>query len=266
MLNTRAVSSVGFALALPVLLAGSTGCDIATAQFRESATEQWQRNYDLQPGGRVEIRNVNGRIRVRSSEGNRVEVSAEKIAKGSSDSGAREALAQIELVETVAPDSVRIETRVPRLGGLFGSSAEVRYEVRVPRHSVVHFTTVNGGIELDGIEGRIDADTTNGGITGRQLAGSISASTTNGGVDLEMTTLADGGATLKCVNGGLKLRLPADAKATISASITNGGIDTNGLPLETSESSRRRLEGRLNGGGAPVRLSGTNGGISVRAR
>ena len=62
------------------------------------------------------------------------------------------------------------------------------------------------------------------------------------------------GVKLGCTNGGIKLRLPRDAKATISASITNGGISTSGLQIETSgEKSRRRLDGRLNGGGAQHR-------------
>jgi DUF4097 and DUF4098 domain-containing protein YvlB len=110
------------------------------------------------------------------------------------------------------------------------------------------------------------AQTTNGGVTARDVSGSIDASTTNGGIDIDMAELGERGATLECTNGGLKLRLPADAKATISASVTNGGIDTSGLSLETQESTRRRLEARLNGGGAPVRIEGTNGGIRIAAR
>jgi hypothetical protein len=58
----------------------------------------------------------------------------------------------------------------------------------------------------------------------------------------------------------------SSSKASISASITNGGIDATGLTLETTEKTRRRLEGRLNGGGAPIRIEGTNGGIRIAAR
>ena len=72
---------------------------------------------------------------------------------------------------------------------------------------------------------------------------------------------------LECTNGGIKLRLPRDAKATISASITNGGISTSDLPIETSgEHNRRRLDGRLNGGGARIEIEGTNGGITLSGR
>ncbi len=72
---------------------------------------------------------------------------------------------------------------------------------------------------------------------------------------------------LECTNGGIKLRLPPDAKATITASVTNGGIGVTEIPgLETTESTRRRLEARLNGGGPSIRLSGTNGGIQISPR
>jgi hypothetical protein len=71
---------------------------------------------------------------------------------------------------------------------------------------------------------------------------------------------------MSCTNGGLVLHLPADAKASIDASITNGGIDTGGLTLSTTESSRRRLVGTLNGGGPRISIEGTNGGISLVKR
>jgi DUF4097 and DUF4098 domain-containing protein YvlB len=78
--------------------------------------------------------------------------------------------------------------------------------------------------------------------------------------------VASGGVKLECVNGGIKLRLPSEAAATISASVANGGIDADGLKLETTESSRRRHEARLNGGGPMIKIEGTNGGIKLAAR
>jgi hypothetical protein len=77
----------------------------------------------------------------------------------------------------------------------------------------------------------------------------------------------EGGVKLACTNGGIKLSLPADARASVSARITNGGIVTDGLAFETrGSSSRRRLDGDLNGGGPRISLEGTNGGIRIRSR
>lgn len=254
-------------LCLPVLLVAISACDIVTADFKSQETAEWRKSYELQPGGRVEVSNVNGKIDVQPSTGNAVEIVATKIAKGGSPEAARQALDRVQILESSSPSAIRIETKVPRGGGFFNmGGVEVRYAIKVPGSAEVKFTTVNGGIELLGLSGRVNAETTNGGIRAREVGGPIEASTTNGGVDVELTNVAEPGVKLGCTNGGIKLRLPSDSKATISASVTNGGIDADGLSLEKTESSRRRLEARLNGGGPAVRIEGTNGGIHIASR
>jgi hypothetical protein len=253
-------------LPLLVLSAAGAGCDIAMADFKQKETAEWRRTYELQPGGRVEISNVNGKIDVEPSTGNTVQVVAEKTARAASSEAAKEALDRIEIVETASPSAIRIETKTQRgPGGLMNhTNQQVHYIVKVPVGAEVKFRTVNGGIELTGLKGRINAETTNGGIKAREVSGYIDASTTNGGVEVELTELSESGVKLGCTNGGIELRLPATAKATISARVTNGGIDTNGLEIETTgEKSRRRLDGRMNGGGAHVDIEGTNGGIRI---
>jgi hypothetical protein len=252
---------------LPLVLIAASGCDIVTADLKARETAEWRKSYQLSPGGRVEVRNVNGRIEVQPSEGNTVEIVALKSARAGSPEAAKEALGRIEIVDSSSGNLIKVETRLPRGGGMFNmGSSEVRYTVKVPAAAEVEFATVNGGVEVTGLTGRIKTETTNGGIVGRQIGGPIEASTTNGGVEVEVTRVADNGVRLGCTNGGIKLRLPSDAKANISASVTNGGISADGLPIEVTESSRRRLEGRLNGGGPEVRLEGTNGGISIVSR
>jgi len=259
-------------LVFPVLVvasAAAAGCDIAMADLRQKETVEWRKNYDLQPGGQLEISNVNGKIEVQPGTGNSVEVVAEKSARAGSVEAAREAIGRIEIQEKVSPTNVRIETKTQRgSGGFFGGwNQEVRYMVKVPPSLEVRLTTVNGGIEISGLKGRVVAEATNGGVKAHDISGAIDASTTNGGVEVDLADVADSGVKLGCTNGGIRLRLPASAKATISARITNGGIATEGISVETSgEASRRRLEGRLNGGGPRIELEGTNGGIRIGAR
>jgi hypothetical protein len=252
---------------LPFLLAVLSGCDIVTADLNSQESAEWRKSYELQPGGHVEIANVNGRIDVEPSAGNTVDVVAVKTARAGSAEAAKQALETIEILESSSPSIVKIETKLPRTGGMFNRGGyEVRYTVKVPVSADVQFTTVNGGIEVVGLAGRTRLETTNGGIQAREIAGAIDASTTNGGVDVELTNVTEPGVKLGCTNGGIKLRLPADAKATISASVANGGIEASGLTLDTTESSRRRLEASLNGGGPPIKIEGTNGGIRIGAR
>ncbi len=252
---------------LPVLLVAVSGCDIVTADLKARETSEWRKSYQLSPGGRVEIRNVNGRIDVQPSAGNAVEIVAVKSARAGTPEAAKEALARIEILDSSTADLIKIETKLPRSGQFLHMGAtEVSYTVKIPAAADVDFSTVNGGIELSGLTGRIKTETTNGGIVGRDIGGPIDATTTNGGVEVEVTRIAEQGVRLGCTNGGIQLRLPRDAKATITASVTNGGISAEGLSLEKTESSRRRLEARLNGGGPPIRLEGTNGGIRLDGR
>jgi hypothetical protein len=252
-----------------VASAAATGCDLAMAHYNQKETAEWRRTYDLQPGGRLEIRNINGKIDVEPSTGNAVEIVAEKSARAASSEAAKEALGRIEIQESASPSDVRIETKVQRnAGGLFSRSEQlVHYIVKVPALLEVRFSTVNGGIELTGLKGRITAEATNGGIKAHDVSGAIDASTTNGGVQVDLARVAESGVKLGCTNGGIELKLPADARATISARVTNGGINTDGVKIETvGESSRRRLDARMNGGGPSINLEGTNGGIRIASR
>jgi DUF4097 and DUF4098 domain-containing protein YvlB len=257
------------AVAIALLAFASTACDIVTADLRSEESTNWQKSYPLDASGRLEISNVNGRIRVEPSSGNTVDVTATKKARGATPEQAKAALERATIVETVSAGSVKLETKIARMTGIVmnGGNLQVEYVVKVPPGAEVRLVTVNGGIEIAGLKGRVYAETTNGGVEARSLTGELHASTTNGGLDIDMAAVPEGGVKLECTNGGIKVRLPRDARATISASITNGGISSGDLPIDVSgESNRRRLEGRMNGGGPRVRIEGTNGGITLTAR
>jgi hypothetical protein len=243
----------------------ASGCELAMA--REQATAEWTKSYPLAAGGRLEIDNVNGRINVEAWDGATVDVRAERLGKGSTQDEAKRMLDRIEIAEQVSGGAIRIQTKVARASSWLGGGTEVRYFVKVPAGAEIDVETVNGGIEVTGLRGRVTAETTNGGVTARRIAGPINASTTNGGVDVDVDAVTEPGIDLECTNGGIRLRLPRDAKATLAASITNGGIDADNLNIELAgQTTRRRLEGRLNGGGPRIALDGTNGGIQIAAK
>jgi hypothetical protein len=254
---------------LPLLFVASAGCDIAMAEFREQEVAEWRKTYELQPGGRVEISNVNGKIEVMPGSGNTVEIVAKKIGKAASKEAAKQALDRIQITDSSAGSVIKVETQMDRSGGgMFDhSSRQVEYAVRVPPYAELQVSTVNGGVEITSLAGRINAEATNGGIKARDISGAIEATTTNGGVEVDLSKVAEGGVKLECTNGGIRLRLPSDARASISARISNGGIKTDGINLQTrGENSSRRVDGDLNGGGPRIALEGTNGGIIISTR
>ena len=252
-----------FVLPLAVTLAG---CDVSLGNLSARATEEWTHTYPLTAGGEVRIVNTNGRIDIEGVDGATLEVRAERIAKGATDSAARELLPRIVIREDVKPDRVTLETE--RMSGIMiGAGFEVRYHVRAPKNTLVNVTNTNGQVVVGGIGGKVVAHTTNGGVKGTALTGGVDARSTNGGVSIEMASVGPDRISLETTNGGVTLMLPENAKATVSASCTNGGISVGSLDnFEVSEKSRRHLEGRLNGGGTEIELQTTNGGIRLRSR
>lgn len=255
----------------------TAGCDIqaGNGDFKidfasGKATETWSRTYKVAADGRFELINVNGKITAESTDGAEIIVEGRKTAKASSDEAAKELLPRLEIREEVGDSTVRVESRPPRLSGFSGH--EIEWTVKVPKGIVVDFRTVNGGVRLNGLSNEIHAKTTNGGVKGEGIAASkIEVSAVNGGVDfnLDGPLDAEDEIELETVNGGVSLGLPQDSKATIAARCVNGGVHVDELEItreqpQNDSERRRRLNGTMNGGGAKVNMSTTNGGIHLR--
>ena len=120
----RSLAAVPLALAV-------TACDVHLGNLAGRATDEWTHTYPLTAGGQVRIGNTNGKIEIEGVDGSTVEIRAERIAKGVTDTAARELLPRIEIKEDVRPDRVSVETA--RMSGImFGAAFEVRYHVRAP--------------------------------------------------------------------------------------------------------------------------------------
>jgi Toastrack DUF4097 len=241
-------------------------CDLAFSGFREQATDVWTKTYPLSENGRVEVANTNGFIKVEAGERSDVEVHAERIARGATVESANQLLKSVEIVEEASPDRVRLESR--RRGGAgFGRGGwEVQYTLRVPARAQVELRTTNGDVTAVGLAQATRLATTNGAINGRRLEGEVRASTTNGGVDIELASVTQP-VRVSTTNGGVSIQLPSNAKANVHVECTNGGINVSDLNLEVEgELTRRRVSGRMNGGGPRVEVSTTNGGITISAK
>jgi putative adhesin len=254
------------ALVLPAVFALG-GCDVSVGNLTGRATEEITRTFPLAEGGEVRISNTNGRVDVQPGDEKTVEIRIEKIARAATDVGAKELLPRINIKEDASPELVSLETA--RMGGIMiGVSFEVRYHVRAPKNATINATTTNGGILVTGMSGKVIAHTTNGGVTGKELTGGVEARSTNGGVNLDMASVGIERISARTTNGGVTLMVPESAKADVTATCTNGGIVVSpDLKMEVFDQTRRRLEGRLNGGGSTaIELHTTNGGVRIKPR
>jgi plasmid stability protein len=247
---------------------GENGLSVGVAAGR--ATDEWNRTYELQPGGELEIVNVNGQIQASPASGTQVEVRATREVRARTEDEAREILKKAEMREEVAPD--RVVVRPPETGsaesGIRRPQIAIRYEIRVPQGLNLRLTTQNGEVRLEGIQGpQISVSSTNGGITGRGVSGAVDASTVNGGIQMELQAVT-GDTRMVTVNGGVVLTLPSSVDADLEASAVNGGVLVqSGVPLTADERTGRRVAGRINDGGGPrIVVTTTNGGVRVGMR
>lgn len=258
----RALVALSALAVLPLVSA----CQLEISNQAEARNE-WKKDYAVGAAASLEIRNTNGVIEVEATDGTQISVVAERIAKAGTDQAAKDAAAAIEIRETVSGNSVILDAKTSMTGIIIGGgSRQVKFHVKAPKGTTLRLSNTNGAIDVRAITGDLNLSTTNGRIHGSDLAGASRVDTTNGEVDLDYVTMPGGGITADTTNGAVVIRLPADAKAAIEARVTNGGIDADGLNLQVSEKSRRRLSGTLNGGGPEVRVETTNGGVRIRPR
>jgi hypothetical protein len=140
----------------------------------------------------------------------------------------------------------------------------VSWEVMVPEEMDLDIETMNGGIAVAGVSGRIEFRAVNGGVHLTGVGGDVSGRTTNGGVHVELDGRRwDGqGLDVETTNGGVTLIVPSDYSARLETGTVNGGIDID-FPVTVQGRIGRRLEATLGEGGPPVRVVTTNGGVRI---
>ena len=206
----------------------------------------------------------NGGIKVKGSQTSEIVVRACVQTWGTSDEAAR-----------AVASGITIST-----GGTVKANAPseenwgVSFEILVPRSTDLNLKAHNGGIAISSVEGRIEFETMNGGVSLTDVAGDVKGRTTNGGVNVALAGNSWKGSGLDVIttNGGVHLSMPETYAANIETGTTNGGFRSNIPALNVTTEDVRgperhqratRLNTALNGGGAPIRVITTNGGVSI---
>lgn len=177
--------------------------------------------------------------------------------------GATKAEAESRLKEVKIATGAKVSADGPRSAGR--SDYSVSYEVFVPSKIDLTLHSTNGGVSIAGVNGNIAATTTNGGLKLAGLSGKVSAHTTNGGVKVELggSTWRGEGFDVSTTNGGVNISVPAGYSARFEAATTNGGFRSD-LPVKAEgKFTGKRVSATLGNGGPLVKVTTTNGGISL---
>ena len=232
-------------------------------------------------GGHLGVTGQNGAIEVVGEDRSDIALEAKVTAQAGSQGDAEALLHEVHVL--TSNGEIRAEGPRSDSGVWSHRNWSVSYRLRVPRQLAhADLRTSNGGIRVDNLEGQVAANTSNGGIDITHVRGDLRASTTNGGLrldDLGGTVHAEttnGGVRIslagdrwhgdglfaRSTNGGITVKAPEHFGAHLVADTTNGGISI-GFPVTVQGKIGHHLDTDLNGGGPPVHLETTNGGVSV---
>ena len=227
----------------------------------------------LAAGKTVEIKGINGDVSARPTTGSEVQVTAVKRAKHSDTASVKIEVIQDEdgvTICAVYPSGNSSRPNSCTTGEHSHSDVrdnndvQVEFTVLVP--AGVRFTgrTVNGGIQIDGLDAEARAYTVNGSIT-LSTKGIAEASTVNGGINATMGRADWKDETeFTTVNGSVNVTLPASLGAEVEASTVNGSIDSDFPLLVHGKISPRRITGTIGSGGRELKLTTVNGSIRIR--
>ena len=249
----------------------------AKEKYKEFCSNNWSsgdkvsfnevRELTVSPGSLLTVDGKrNGGISVKGENRSDVLIRACVQAWGETEAEARD-LARAIRIETGSV--IRAENMSEEMRG------SVSYQILVPRTTNLKLTAHNGGISISSVEGAIEFETKNGGVSLSDVAGDVKGRTTNGGVSVKLSGASwrGSGLDVETTNGGVNLSMPENYAARVETGTVNGGFksDFSSLNVEKDDNEenrwnrKKRVSADLNGGGAPIRVITTNGGIKINA-
>lgn len=270
------------------------------------ASAVWAEDYRLEKqlplaaGGSLSVRSEAGGIQVRGAAD--VTEAAVTVTSDRSDFAEKYTVR----VEAARPDRIEVvvERKSRGLSSWFGDgwSSKTRIEVVVPKFAAVEADSSGGGIEISDVDGAVRAESSGGSvsvmnlggaatlsssggsISAESVAGDVDASSSGGGVKIleaggVVVAESSGGSVsvgfgagngrggrLESSGGGVKARVDPTVGLEIDASSSGGSVDCD-LPVTVrGKVGRDNLHGKLNGGGALLKLSSSGGGVTLAER
>src|SRR5512147_2465111 len=167
--------SLGLLAAVAAHAQSPSTVDRQTSAFQE----EFHKTYPLTPGGHIELKNINGFVKISSWERNEVKVDALKYA------GTKERLEQAHIVVEADPGAIYIKTRYDDGHNLtftdddiVHNPATVDYTLTVPAAARLDaIKLINGNLDIQNLTGDVSASCINGRLRASALRGRTDLST-----------------------------------------------------------------------------------------
>lgn len=225
------------------------------------ARDEIRKTFELQPGARVEVQGINGKVDIQTSDTKTAEVYVVRTAKN------RDALSRREVVMEQTATGLLIKGRNTRHPGfwehLFGSNQNEEVTIKAPRQIALALKGINGRVTSGDIEGALEAKGINGRVELGQANETAQISGVNGNISVALNKLGDRGARLSGINGGIELKLAAALNADLTAKGMNGNVRSEISDVVVDKERYGHYTARIGTGGAPITISGINGNVRL---
>ena len=245
-----------------VLVAGVLGImrhGVAFGRGQEVTTEIRQ-TYQLQPGSRVEVSGIRGAVNIETSDRSTGDVDVTITGRNSD-----EMKSSIRLEQTA--DGLIVRGRASSGGllhRLLNGSIDQTVILRLPRSIQLTVNGVNGTVLIGQVDGSVRVNGVNGKLEVAKTSGYTELSGINGRVEVGVSQLDEKGLRISGVNGGVLLRLAEDVNADLNGQGIRGRVKSEAVNLTVDDDrSRSSFSGKIGAGGAPINISGINGGVKL---
>lgn len=223
-----------------------------------------RQSYQLQPGAAVLIAGINGSVQVETSDTDTAEVYIQRKARNPEDLNRR----QIIIEHT--DKSLTVRGQKVRGDGFFGfltggsGNVDERVTLKLPRKISLTARGVNGRVSIGEVEGDVRVSGINGKAEVAQVSGYQEISGVNGALIVTIKQMGERGLRISGVNGRVELRLHDGLNADLEARGMNGGVNSE-MPEVSVQKDKEHsnYSARIGDGGAPISLSGVNGGVKL---
>ena len=261
-MNIRTCRSTLIILLVLALFAGVAGAQDQGREFHWSGK--------LAADQLVQVKGVNGNIDASATEGDQIEVTAEKTGPNAD---------QVKIEVVTGGDGVIICAVYPsrffegsagscsshwHANNVKGDDTRVHFMVKLPKNVRFSGQNVNGDVNAKGMGRVVHGESVNGAV---QISTSAwaEAETVNGSIRAKMGN-ADwsGTLTFKSVNGSVEVELPDDLSADVRFKSLNGRISSD-FPITISGNFvGRTAKGRIGGGGRELEIETVNGNVELK--
>jgi hypothetical protein len=226
------------------------------------ARDEIRKSFELQPGARLEVQGINGKVEIQTSDTKTADVYILRTAKN------RDSLNRREVIIEQTATGLLIKGKSAGHPGfwehLFGKNPEEQVTIKAPRQIALALKGINGRVTAGDIEGSLEAKGINGHVEIGQATESAELSGINGNISVALDKLGDRGARLSGINGGIELKFGNDVNADLTAKGMNGNLRSE-IPDVTVNKGQygSNYTARIGNGGSPITISGINGNVRL---